>query len=64
MKVKCVNKAGLLVSFLSDEVSFEAEFTKQEDADYFTVNVDYVVVFTPAGGDLVGEAGTKSQSGG
>lgn len=53
-KVKCVGKSGLTLSFMSEEVSIDATFTKQEDADYFTVEGEYAVDFRPAG---AGESG-------
>jgi hypothetical protein len=64
IKVRCAAKSGLSVDFLSDAVSVEILFTKPEDADYFTVGTDYVVVFTPAGGDIPGQSSAEPKPGG
>jgi hypothetical protein len=64
-KVTCDIQGGLSVHFTSDEVQLGAQFTQQEDSNYFVAGKDYVVTFMPAGsGDLVGEANAESKPGG
>lgn len=53
-KVKCVGKTGKTLSFMSEEVSIDATFTAQEDADYFNVEGEYAVEFRAVG---AGESG-------
>lgn len=63
-KLKCVAKNGLEVTFLSNEVSISAIFHKQEDADYFDIEKEFLVDFMPiAGGHPTGERGSEPQSG-
>jgi hypothetical protein len=46
---KCEAKTGLTVTLVSGEVSIDATFAKQEDADYFIVGGNYPTEFRNPG---------------